>query len=157
MSFVAHVQDDNVVLNGTPAGRTFLLFWTTDEEVGQVPHLASFCLLIYGIGFGLSTNAVAAARRPRIALQQPGGNALTIYPAAGTTLGSQTRRYEFSAGIALDTTLGGQFFREPLPEGLILLPGRTGLTEGSLLITIDNGQVGDSLDGCTIYGRLLPH
>jgi hypothetical protein len=149
------------------SGPTVTVTWgTTAEAVNPFPWGGGGgaggggiypSLLVLQVGFQYTASSAVFARRPRVTVTQPEALGTTIVPASQTTTASQSRRYEFGAGMALDGSTAGQQFREPFPEGLVLLSSAdpASSTPGFLTITIDNGQSGDTMLGITITGLLL--
>lgn len=146
-------------LSADPAANTaVILRWGSNpiyasESVPWADTPAYPALLLTGVGFTLVTSGVAGNRRPSLTVSWPSGQFEWL---AGTTqAATQTRRWELAPGFALDTTLAGTTFREPLPHGLVLLPGSLALAETQLTVSWTGAQAGDDLGQVTVRGYLL--
>lgn len=141
-----------------PASNTVLIAWSADSSfTGQMPWgVPEYpTLLIYGIGVDMTTSGVAGTRRLNLQIDQPASGGITRYVSSGTQTAGLTRRWEPAVGFALETTLAGDVYREPLPAGFMLLPGLVGASEAQLTVSINGAQAGDVLGPVSIRGILL--
>lgn len=161
-AFNWYVRDRQVTAVATEAaaGGIMTVYWGLNTETTSgfpwaAPAYPS--LLILEIGFTLACSAVVNARRPRVQIIQPGSGASGAFDwkAIGTTTATQIRRYEFGSGTSRDNSTAGQSFLEPLPEGLILLPGTPTIANAELNVSVDNFSAGDSYSAFCVHGVLL--
>lgn len=114
-------------------------------------------LLIYSLGVTSTLSGAVGARRLGITIDQPFGGQ-TQWISSGSQ-NSASRRWEVAVGFNLETTATGTgsttVFREPLPRGLFVQPGRVGGSEGQITVTIVNALAGDVLGPLSIRGALL--
>lgn len=157
-SYVVH--DRNVAAISLVDGVTptvVILPWTPDPFFGAQslpwPEPEFPTLLILGIGVSLTTSAVAGNRRLDYDIINP-NNAQTLWRSSGVQTANLTRRWEIQVGFSLETTLAGDTYREPLPNGLLLF-GQRIPNDGQFRLAVNGAQAGDALGALSLRGRLL--
>ena len=146
------VQESPLLLTGARFRHTLDPSFDADRLPWADPEYPA--LLILGFGFEYTTSAVAGTRQVEIMIGQVIGSFQTF--STGTQAAGQTRRWEFWAGFELDTTpVGNLGYKEPLPKGLIALPGPNDGVETQIDVFMRGADPGDMMGPVTMSGALL--